>query len=317
MVCQNSTRHNLTLDNTAKPAVLVCGLIAADLIFQIDSLPSSAEKFVAQDAEWGIGGGGANAALALQRLGGQANLVGRVGDDVIGQFVIDKLLSEQVDCQWVQRITGSRSAVSSIYIDARGERQIVNFRGAMPTSEPTANSVFDSSMLEFCKAVLVDTRWEAAALAIITAARSRQLPIVVDAEAPTSDTVMALATHIAFSRQGLRDYADSEDIESALRLAQMQFNNWVCVTDGEEGVYHLQAGQLQHTPSYQVAVVDTLGAGDVWHAAFTLQLGRGRNEIDAISYANAAAALKCTRSGGVNGAPNWQDVEELIARGHG
>ena len=65
-------------------------------------------------------------------------------------------------------------------------------------------------------------------------------------------------------------------------------------------------------PATAVEVVDTLGAGDVWHGAFTLALAEGRPEVDAVRFANVAAALKCTGFGGRAATPNRVDVEAML-----
>ena len=64
----------------------------------------------------------------------------------------------------------------------------------------------------------------------------------------------------------------------------------------------------------KIHAIDTLAAGDVWHGAFTLMLGEGRPVADAARFANAAAALKCTRFGGRGGAPSRPEVEAMLAR---
>jgi sulfofructose kinase len=61
-----------------------------------------------------------------------------------------------------------------------------------------------------------------------------------------------------------------------------------------------------------VDTVDTLAAGDVWHGAFVLALGEGKNEAEAIRFANAVAAIKCTRFGGRAGIPRRAEVEEFM-----
>jgi sulfofructose kinase len=63
------------------------------------------------------------------------------------------------------------------------------------------------------------------------------------------------------------------------------------------------------------AAVDTLGAGDVWHGAFALALAEGRPERQAVRFASAAAALKCTRFGGRNGAPRRAEVDAFLSSG--
>ena len=160
--------------------------------------------------------------------------------------------------------------------------------------------------------MLVDTRWEAAALQVLVYARQIDVPAVIDAEAPVSHAAMALASHIAFSRQGLRDYASLESVEQGLRMAQTEFGCWVCVTDGELGVTWLDNGELARVPAFPINAVDTLGAGDVWHAAFTLKLAQGSSELPAMVFANAAAALKCLSSDGLAGIPDESAVVAFL-----
>ena len=81
------------------------------------------------------------------------------------------------------------------------------------------------------------------------------------------------------------------------------------VTDGAEGVLMADGSRL---PARQVQVVDTLGAGDVWHGAFALRLAEGSAEGEAVAFANAAAALKCTRAGGRLGTPSRDETERFM-----
>jgi sulfofructose kinase len=73
------------------------------------------------------------------------------------------------------------------------------------------------------------------------------------------------------------------------------------------------AGELQHHPGFDVTVVDTLGAGDVWHGAFALALAEGRDEEAAVRVASAAAALKVQRKGGRSGAPVRAELDSFLA----
>jgi sulfofructose kinase len=77
-------------------------------------------------------------------------------------------------------------------------------------------------------------------------------------------------------------------------------------------VTYLDRGEERTVPAFAVDPVDTLGAGDVWHGAFTLALGEGEDEHDAIRFANAVAAIKCTRFGGRAGIPDRATVENFL-----
>jgi sulfofructose kinase len=147
-------------------------------------------------------------------------------------------------------------------------------------------------------------------------AHRRGVPGILDAEAPLQESgpAMALASHVAFSAQGLRDYTGCDGIEAGLRAARRQLPGWLCATDGGEGAYWLDKDELGHVPAFPVKAVDTLGAGDVWHGAFALKLGEGAPATGAMHFAHAVAAIKCTRFGGRSGAPSRLEVAEFLAK---
>lgn len=291
--------------------ILTVGVAVIDIVMSIDALPRTPEKFRARDAAIVGGGCAANAAAAVARLGGRALLTARIGQDQIGDMIVAGLEAEGVDCTLVRRIPGGRSSFSSIYVDADGERQIVNFRDLTLS--------FDASWLaeqlpDGVDAFLADTRWPQGAAVAMRAARECGVPGVLDAEAPVREAEEALrqASHVAFSAQGLRDMTGVDDLDAALEKAREETGAWVCVTDGGAGVAFFENGRRAHEPAFAVDVVDTLGAGDVWHGAFALALGEGRDPRAAIRFANAVAALKCTRFGGRTGTPTRAEAEAFL-----
>ena len=291
--------------------VLVVGMAAVDFIFEVDSMPHKAEKYVATNAKIVGGGGAANAACAIAALGGSAMLSARVGNDMVGRLIVDDLLNRGVDCSIIDVSDHGISSYSSVLIDAQGERQIVNYRGKGLSD--------DVSSIEHASpgAVLADTRWKAGAIAAMQLAANKNIPGVLDAEAPLDSEMLQLSSHIAFSRQGLEslggDITHIAGIEEALRNVQDTYNGWVAMTDGSNGVYSLNRGQLVHQAAASVDVVDTLGAGDVWHGAFTYRLACGGDEKSAVDFANAAASLKCTKAGGGRVSPTASEVERFLS----
>ena len=110
----------------------------------------------------------------------------------------------------------------------------------------------------------------------------------------------------------MRDLTGARDIEAGLAQAGRELDGWVCVTDGAEGVLYLEHGELHRIPAFAVDAIDTLGAGDVWHGAFALRLTEGSGEAEAIRFANAVAAIKCTRFGGRDGTPTRAETERFL-----
>jgi sulfofructose kinase len=222
-----------------------------------------------------------------------------------------------VDCTLLKRFAGHRSAFSSVYVDAAGERQIVGYRDH---SISTDTGWLESAPLpdDLC-AILADNRWPAGMVAAMRIAKARGIPGVIDAETPLPGSEaeqregIALASHVAFSRNGLAGYAGARSIPEGLARAAELTSAFTCVTDGPDGVFWLESGVMQHEPAFAVAAVDTLGAGDIWHGAFTFALGRGDAVRSAIRFANAVAGLKCTRFGGRAGTPTLAETEAFLA----
>ncbi|MFP1631151.1 PfkB family carbohydrate kinase [Zhengella sp. ZM62] len=279
--------------------VLVAGMAVADFIFQVDEMPSLAQKYRALNAEFAGGGCAANAAVAISRQGGEALLAARLGDDPVGDLILADLEAEGVDTRLVHRAPGGMSSFSSIYVDRQGERQVMNFRGRGLTE-----SVEWLSGLHGAGAVLADNRWPALTRTVLALARAQGIPGVVDAEAPVTAGNLSGASHIAFSMQGLSDLAPGAAAADALRFARGQTDAWVCVTDGANGVLFLDGDTAAHVPAIPIRPVDTLAAGDIWHGAFALLLAEGASERDAIIHASATATLKCLAFGGRKGCPD-------------
>jgi sulfofructose kinase len=292
--------------------VLCVGSAVVDFVFHLETLPDLPQKYGTEDAMLVGGGCAANAAVAIARLGGDAVLGARVGDDRIGDMILADLAAEGVDVANVTRNPGGRSSYSSVYIDAAGERQIVNFRGA--------GLVLDTSWFPAVTgvdAVLTDTRRVEAAIAALKLARARGVPGIVDGEEPIDPEILVQASHVAFSMQGIRSLLPDHGPEDALMILARAHDIWAAVTDGGNGIWYTDRDDVVHVPAFPIRAVDTLGAGDIWHGAFALALAEGQGEADAIRFASATAALKCMKPGGREGCPDRAAVTQFLKENAG
>ena len=286
--------------------VICAGIVTVDLVLSTEADVVRGEKTRARDSLLVPGGCALNAALAIARLGGRAVLAGRTGDDLFGDWTRRQAAAAGVDTRLLDALPGVSTSRSAVLVAPDGERTIVNHR-----AKPLYAEGLDGVDLGQARAVLTDTRWPAGAADLLRAARDAGLPGVIDAEAPVSLAAEALrlASHVAFSEQGLADYAGAAD-GAALARASRELGRWVCVTRGPEPVLCHDGIDLTEVPAFPVVAVDTLGAGDVWHGAFALALAEGRPEALAVRFANAAGALKTTRRGG--SLPDRTDIARLM-----
>jgi len=294
-------------------AIVSIGIVVLDEVYAIPDRLRPGEKHRAASLATVVGGNAANASLAIVRLGGDARLIARFGDDDAGSALRNRLEAEGLDLSGSAMVAGTLTSRSAIVIEPDGSRTIINhFDPAMPELPDWLPRALPAKTA----AVLGDTRWEAGAAHVFRLARQRGLPAVFDGDRKPADAgLIALASHPVFSAQGLREWSGEADLATGLRKLAAQSSGFAAVTDGADGVRFIDGETSGHVPAFPVAAVDTLGAGDVWHGAFALALGEGQAVSAAIRFANAAAAIKCTRAGGASGTPVRAEVEALLASG--
>ena len=298
------------------PRVLCTGIAVLDEVFRVDEFPPPDGK--AQASEFLAVGGGcaANAGVAIARLGGQASFAGPLGGPPGGEPISDRILAglvdEGVDCSGCVRLAGVASAVSAIFVNARGERTIATYRDHRLDALTPRDA---AALAAGADAVLADNRFPNFALPVCHAALRRGVPVVLDADKPVrpDDPLFSACSHVVFSAEGLRATMAMHDLAAALRRFGQATNAFLAVTNGPDPVlWRDHDDAIRELPVFSVAAVDTLAAGDIFHGAFTLALIEGREVAGALRFAAAAAGLKCTRFGGSAVAPMRAEVEALL-----
>lgn len=296
--------------------MVVCsGQATLDHVFEVAGPLRPGHKHRARDHRRIGGGVAANAAVAISRLGGRAVFIGCVGDDVTGDEVVAGLADEGVDTRHVIRVSGLPTPTSSVLVEPGGDRTIVNHTpDCCFCRRPPSIATFGAS------AVLDDGRWPAASEELLWFARTAGIPGVVDVDRVPDDlqhrdAILRLGSHLVFSAPALEAFTGTEDPVAALRAARVVADGQLFVTLGGRGVVWMDGDDVRTMPAVPVDVIDTTGAGDVFHGAFALALAEGRCVDEAVRFASAAAALKCTMLGGREGAPSRAAVDELLAAG--
>ena len=302
---QGSALVNLAARASAT-RVICLGLSALDQIWRVPRFFAGGSEKI-RSVEFAAMGGGmaATAAVAVARLGGIAAFWGRAGEDGPGREMHKALSDQGVDVGQFRLFADGQSSVSGILVDAKGERQIVNFRGQFPEQADW----LPLGEVGAASAVLADPRWLSGAKALFEAARAKKVPTVLDADVADRhvfETLLPLTDHAVFSEPALSAFVGSSDEEALAGVAKYGCHV-AAVTHGANGVTWLQHDATHHRPAYAVNAIDTTGAGDVFHGAYALAIGARLDVADAMSFASAAAALKCTRPGGRAGIPTLQD----------
>jgi sulfofructose kinase len=302
----------LTEQKAETPKVLCAGGAVEDIIMRVDRFPEPGTKVPASEFLITSGGQSGNAAVAIARLGGHVSFAGPLGaEDEFASRIVKTLLQENIDCTGAVRVPGAISSVSLILVDAAGEKMIATRRDQGLGEVAPHNAERTVSAMD---AVLLDNRYPNFVIPICNAAKARGIRRILDFDkaAPLDDPLLMACSHVISSSEALRGSTGLDDLPAALKKLGQHFNGFVAVTDGEHGVYWIDNGEIRHMPAFKVKAIDTLGAGDVFHGAFTFRLVESGDVVDSMRFASAAAAIKCTRFGGLMGAASRGDVDDFL-----
>ncbi|MGY3531033.1 MULTISPECIES: sugar kinase [Bradyrhizobium] len=295
------------------PRILCIGLPVRDLTFRVN-VPARGSKENATHFDEICGGNALNAAIGIVRLGGRASICGPMGDsrETSSRYIFDKMAEEGIETNHLIHMPDLVTPISAIMIDDTGERTIVTFRDPelwkvkLPPTE---------LLLEDCAAILTESRCAPFCTELCAEAVKRGIPVVVDVDRAMSmrEGLLTASSHLVFSSEPLQQTADVTDDGQALQKLAKLTPSFLAGTRGPQGTIWLnEKGGLEETPAFPVHTVDTLGAGDVFHGAFALAITEKQELRQALRFASAAAALKCTRFGGAYAAPQRTEVEAFL-----
>lgn len=284
--------------------VICVGHASYDHVFSVPHHPAADEKLFA-DALVGCGGGpAANAAVTVARLGLKAGFAGYLGRDVHGQLHDAELRAEGVDTRHIVR-GDAPTPVSVVLVKPDGCRALVCYKGA--TAKLGAEQVDFSGLT--ARVALFDGHEPEVAESLLGGSQAT----VLDAGSLHAGTVslMFRVGHLVCSEKFASQWLGESRPELALaRLAER--SPVVVITLGERGLIWrkgVESGSLQAFP---VEAVDSTGAGDAFHGAYTAALALDMPWLDTLLFASAAGAACCERLGARPGMPNRAALDRWL-----
>lgn len=296
--------------------IIGIGYSATDYLGVVPKFPEIDTK--TKISELTVQGGGvtATAMVAAARLGAKVSFVAPLGDDAFGKFTKDELYKENVDTNNIVIRPGSLSPFSFIAIDEpTGRRNIFWSRSGL---EPLRPEEIDRAHILSAKVLHVDNHETLAATQAAKWANEAKIPVLMDAGSmkPGVPDLLEYVNILISSEQFAGEMCGQVDPMDAARLMRKGRTTTSIVTCGNKGCFCVTGGEEFHIPAFKVDVVDTTGAGDVFHGAFSFGVSKGW-EIKTIAiFASAVAAIKCTKIGGRDGIPNFNDTL-MFLRSHG
>ena len=295
--------------------VLAIGTAAYDFSLFIDEFPPENSKAEVYDLVEGGGGPAANAAYLLSMWGVRCGFAGLLGDDYYGRQIRSEFASVSTDLTLTVIRPGHPTAVSFILVNTwNGSRTIVNRKGQKGSLELSRSQLaglspgvllFDGHEPGACRAAR-DAFPQAASILDAGSLRpgTRDLASQVD--------YLVASERFALQVTDLKNLTSIDQWQPCLeRLrAIAKSNAQVVVTMGERGLIFDAAGTCRHLPAYPVRPVDTTGAGDVFHGAFTYGVLRGFPLEVILKLASVAAVLSVQKRGGRCSIPSLETVRK-------
>lgn len=299
--------------------IVVVGSSNTDMIIKLDRIPRPGETILGGAFVMAAGGKGANQAVSAARAGGEVAFIARVGLDMFGDQAVAGFVKDGIDVSHVYRDSKAPSGVGLIFVDKDGENSIAVASGANARLSPAdvrkAGKHFRGARVLLMQ---LEVPPESVLVAALLAAQSGARVILNPAPArPLPDRLLRYVSILtpneteAEMLTGIKIRSDSAAAKAASRLRGHGVRT-VILTLGARGAFVASDGILQLVPGFKVKVMDTTGAGDVFSGALSVALAEQQPLVQAVRFANAAAAISVTRLGAQPSAPSRPEIERLL-----
>jgi sugar/nucleoside kinase (ribokinase family) len=300
---------------------ILCDILA-DIGFYIEAFPITAES-MARSRELHITSGGAtNVAITAARLGLAVQVLGEVGDDVIGDIIVRELEKEGIDATGIVRSPGCATPVAGVVVDHSGEAGYIGYPGTLVIKELT--SEWRASIQE-SQALFADGWADHEAVADIVlegfkVARDRGVPRFFDPGPGNPDferdwhkEAAQLASVILATEEEASWVSGLDDIKRTAETLLDWGPDLVVIKRGPGGCLLARENQFHLSPSFPVEILDNTGAGDALDAAVIYGYLQGFDLEQMGSLANAAGAGKARKRGTGRNMPRREEIEAVLA----
>lgn len=300
--------------------ILVAGSSNIDFLLTTPYIPAPGETLISGGKyAFTPGGKGANAAIAAKAMGADVIFCSRVGDDAYGDRLIALFNERGIDTRYIKVDRLEQTGLAVVMLEKSGTNRIIVFSGA---NSKICDTDVEAAFSAYPDAVL--TQFEIRPDAVISAARTAAyegIPFFVDAGPADAEFPLAKLEQVEiFSPNeteteiltGIRPNNLENCLRASIALCNKVDIKYVVLKLGERGCYIYDGKYCDLISPYDVPVVDTTAAGDVFTAALTTEYLRTNDIISSAKFANAAGALAVTKLGAVNSVPTLEEVRKLI-----
>ncbi|HPG83423.1 MAG TPA: ribokinase [bacterium] len=301
-------------------AILVVGSANMDMVVVAEKFPQPGETLFGRQFNMYPGGKGANQAVCAAKLGGETHFIGRMGNDLFRERLVQNMASDGVVMDHLLIDEQEPTGIALITVDGGGENEIIVISGSNMKLSPAD---VESRLALFNRVGVVLAQLE---IPLETVARTAELAAAAGAcfilnPAPACKLPVELLQRVDFLTPNrlelelLAGMSILDDIESIRCAAQRLLDQGVgnlLVTLGDRGSLWVTPGEARLFAARRVQAVDTTAAGDAFNGAFAFALSRGETVPQAIHFANHVAAFSVTQMGAQSSMPTAADIEEWV-----
>jgi sugar/nucleoside kinase (ribokinase family) len=301
------------------PDVACLGILVADVITKpVDEYPKRGQLVLCDQIELHSGGCAGNTGIGLARLGSDVAVLGKVGADGFGDFVIDRLTRECCDCSGIVRDRDTNTSATCVLVHGDGERSFIHNVGANAKIKPddvNMGIVRSAKILHYAGHNLMPGFDGAPAASILKAAREAGLTVCLDtAWDATGQWMKLIEPCLPYVDICLPSFDEAKLItgkESPRDVAAVLMDHGVKTVGlkmGTEGCYVRTEREEITLPIYRVVPTDATGAGDAFVAGFLRGVLAGWDLEWTARLANAVGALCVTGIGTTQGIRDWKET---------
>ncbi|MFZ5675029.1 MAG: ribokinase [Pseudomonadota bacterium] len=302
--------------------VAIFGSINMDVIAYLDRLPKPGETLHGSGYKMGLGGKGANQAVAARKLGSDVTFIGRTGADSFGDAARAELTSYDVDLSHIRRDAGSDTGIAIIKVGEGGQNMITVIAGANAAVD---QSDADAARADLERARVLLLQLEvplSGALAAAKIVRGKGGTVILDpapapkeAFSPAIIAAVDIVTPNESETAGLLGWqpATPDDALRAARELKAKGFRTALVKLGAKGVAFSGPEDEGFVPPFKVTAIDTVAAGDSFNGGLATALDDGKSLAEAVRFAAAAGALSTTKKGASAAAPTRAEIDAFLA----
>ena len=294
--------------------VVGLGACVLDTLINCNTYPKEDTKQKANGVFLSGGGPVGNALVVLSKLGVSAEVIGGLGSDNAGKYIIEDFRKHGVDTKNATVIDGATSFTSYIILaDDKATRTCTFDRGTV-ADEPRNLKL---SALDDAFILHLDGNYLQSAIQSAKYAKEKGVLISLDAGGLYAgiEGLLPLVDILIPSAEFALKITGEKDIPSAMQKLYNQYQPKVLVvTDGKNGGYYYEKGKAVHYNSIKVNAVDTNGAGDTFHGAFLVAYCKNKSVKECCDFASAVSAYKCTHKGARTYPLSIKIIEEFIIK---